>query len=50
MKADKKYLLIFGGLASIPFIILVLFNVWAFLSMLFFPEYNPVAVICGPRV
>ena len=50
MKADKKYLLIFGGLASIRFIILFLFNVWAFLSMLFFPEYNPVAVICGPRV
>ncbi|MCH1529807.1 MAG: hypothetical protein ACJ0RH_03165 [Gammaproteobacteria bacterium] len=50
MKTDKKYILLFGGLASIPFLILVLFNAWAFLSMLFFPEYNPVAVICGPRV
>jgi len=47
---DKKYLLIFAGLAFIPFAILILFNAWALLSSLFFPEYNPVAIICGLRV
>ncbi|MBT3993312.1 MAG: hypothetical protein HOH08_02645 [Gammaproteobacteria bacterium] len=50
MNEDLKYLKIFVGLAFIPFFILILFNAWAFFSALFFPEFNPVAVICGPRV
>ena len=50
MNQDKKYLYIFAGLALIPFVILLLFNGWALISSLYFQEYNPVAVICGPRV
>ena len=40
MNQDKKYLFIFGGIVLIPFVILLLFNGWALISSIYFPEYN----------
>jgi hypothetical protein len=50
MDQDKKYFFVIAAIVMIPFIILIVFNGWGYLSPIFFPEYNPVAVICGPRV
>ena len=50
MDQDKKYFVVIAVIVMIPFVILILFNGWGYLSPIFFPEYNPVAVICGPRV
>jgi hypothetical protein len=50
MNEDKKYFFVIAAIVMIPFFILIVFNGWGYLSSIYFPEYNPVAVICGPRV
>ncbi|MEY8243789.1 MAG: hypothetical protein RPS99_09690 [Gammaproteobacteria bacterium] len=50
MNEDKKYFFVIAAIVMIPFLILIVFNGWGYLSSIYFPEYNPVAVICGPRV
>jgi hypothetical protein len=50
MNEDKKYFFVIAAIVMIPFLILIVFNGWGYLAPIFFPEFNPVAVICGPRV
>jgi hypothetical protein len=50
MNEDKKYFFVIAAIVMIPFLILIVFNGWGYLSSIYFPEYNQVAVICGPRV